>query len=184
MSGAPDTPPPGPLRTGEAYRVRRPLPDSRGGEDLSAGTRLRLVRSVLTPRDLDRMLTFENSAGGRVVELIEADPRTADFFRDPESFLEPCGCAHTRADLADGAPLASLVFEVMGEEYTLRWRVCGCGALVEEFGRESWTAEHQRVSEPPMEEVLSAIARARACPDPFNKRCTCPAHEEARGGWA
>lgn len=182
MNGSSKNPPPSPV-VGRAYITRMPLPDSGGGADVPAGDRLRLIRSEIVPRDLDRMLTFEHPAGARKVFLTEADPRTENFFREPAGYLEPDHCEHPPGDGSPDGALAGLSYKVMGEEYRLEWRTCRCGAVIEELRRDSMTGEHASVFEPPLDITLNRIARARACPSPDDPRCGCPAHEEARGGW-
>lgn len=81
-----DVQPPGRLRLGGCYRVRQPFPN------VAVGERLRLERSVMTPRGSERILTFARESGERF-NVNECDPATHPFFDDLEAHLAPDGTA-------------------------------------------------------------------------------------------
>lgn len=177
-------PPPAPLNLGAVFVVREVLVDSHSSEPISVGTRLLLRDSVIVPRELDRYLKFQNMANGRTSGLTEADPRLLPFFTEPKRFLQVCDCAHTELQEPAADRLGGLACEVMGDEYLIGWWRCTCDGLVEDVLRDGLTGVHRRVFElaaPQMEERLDL---ARNCPQTANARCSCPAHQAARGGFA
>jgi hypothetical protein len=172
------------LQIGGVCVACRELPDSHSGELLAVGTRLRLSSSVIVPRDLDLFLRFENLVTGRMIGLIEADPRTLAFFQQPAAFLQACHCEHANLKPPDAERLGGLACELLGDEYLVSWWCCACGAWVEELQRDALSGIHRRVFERAVPLIEERVTQARSCPEPANARCTCPAHQAARSGFA
>ena len=96
-------------------------------------------------------------------------------------------CANCGRDIPDPPPCsASIWVEVMGDEYGYSYVACpACGFYTASSSRDSFTmgyTEHppRAISKEKGDEIVRLI---ETCPNVFNKRCTCPAHQEFRGGY-
>ena len=78
-----------------------------------------------------------------------------------------------------------LCTEVMGDEYIESfWRCGACGHYTRESYHDRFMGEaDSQVRALTPEQGEEQVRVARSCPTPGEKRCPCPAHEIARGGW-
>lgn len=88
-----------------------------------------------------------------------------------------CGREFDRQD-AD-CPAAVIATEVMGDEYIESFFFCrACGVYTQEIYHDRFLGEDSvRTSGPLSKERGDAlVALIRECPDPMDKKCTCPTH--------
>ena len=98
-------------------------------------------------------------------------------------------CSKCGKDLGEGeerGPLASISAEIMGDEDTESWYFCpDCQVYTVEKYHDRFVGEDSVSIQGPIEKARgdAQVAIIRRCPNPWNKRCTCPAHREYFGNW-
>jgi hypothetical protein len=94
------------------------------------------------------------------------------------------GCGRGIGAVPGEKPVASISGGIMGDEYTESYYFCaGCGVYTVEVVHDRFSGEESVFSRGPVEKA-EGDARVRLigrCPEPWNKKCRCPAHQEYFG---
>jgi hypothetical protein len=92
-----------------------------------------------------------------------------------------CSRCGNQLDDEDGGPIASMSGSFMGDEWTESYFFCpDCGAYTLEIVHDRFLDQETSSVHGPMakEKGDALVALIRRCPEPWNKRCRCPAHLE------
>jgi len=76
-------------------------------------------------------------------------------------------------------PLASICGEIMGDEYTDSFYFCpDCGVYTIEVFYDRFLGETESSTRGPLSKSDgdAKVDRIGQCPEPWNKKCRCPAH--------
>ena len=96
-----------------------------------------------------------------------------------------CGSCGARLDPEGGpGPAAHITGEVLGDEVTDTWFLCqACDAYTVEVVRDRFLGDPESwVRAPvPRAEGDERVRLIRRCVEPWDKRCTCPAHRACFG---
>jgi hypothetical protein len=85
-----------------------------------------------------------------------------------------------------GQPVASISGSIMGDEQVESYFFCGnCGVYTVEVYYDQFLNEDEVTLRGPVskEEGDRKVALIRECPEPWDKKCRCPAHKEYFEGW-
>lgn len=98
-----------------------------------------------------------------------------------------CGkCGKGIGEGEEASPCASISAGIMGDEYTESWFLCpDCQVYTVRNYHDRFSGEDQVRIEGPVEKAKgdAKVNLIRRCPEPWSKRCRCPAHKEYFGGW-
>lgn len=85
-----------------------------------------------------------------------------------------------------GEAVASISGSVMGDEYTETYYVCTfCEAYTVVISRDRFSGQESISVRGPVAKPVgdSKVKLMRRCPQPWEKKCRCAAHQEYFGGW-
>ena len=98
-----------------------------------------------------------------------------------------CGkCGKPLGEGEQQEPVAVICGGIMGDEYIESWYFCPtCQVYYLDNYRDRFVGEDVVTAQGPIDKATgdAKVALIRQCPEPWSKRCRCPAHREYFGNW-